>query len=359
MDFFQLQVLQCFLGKKLAVWYFFRLYLVEYVRLPLLVVGIGGLVFAVVFAFYDKEIFDLKHRKVTSNTNNKTSSTDKKLLLKLYLRSLTIDAPLQYVNEYSSGFEYSILPFIDHYYKNGFEEKRQAFERYIFYNITQYIGTFCQGLVASMEKQAAEHEDYDVSSISAVKASLMGPMSGIGDTLFWGILRVIAAGIAMTFGMQGNVLAPIVFLLIYNIPAQWCSWEMTKLGFSVGSEHITEMYSSGLLNVFTKAARTLGLIMLGGMTSSLVQFKTKLIFHVGGGQVINIQNILDSLLKGLVPLLITLSCYWLIAKKHINFTIVIIGLIIFYIFLSALCINLKLITFNNVSNIKIYFFSLF
>lgn len=102
---------------------FFWLYLVEYVRLPLLVVGIGGLVFAVVFAFYDKEIFDLKHRKVTSNTNNKTSSTDKKLLLKLYLRSLTIDAPLQYVNEYSSGFKYSILPFIDHYYKNGFEEK--------------------------------------------------------------------------------------------------------------------------------------------------------------------------------------------------------------------------------------------
>lgn len=125
------------------------------------------------------------------------------------------------------------------------------------------MGTFCQGLVASMEKQASQHKDYDVSSISAVKASLMGPMSGIGDTLFWGILRVIAAGVAMTFGMQGNILAPFVFLLIYNIPAQWCRWEMTKLGFSVGSEYITEMYSSGLLTIFTKAARTLGLIMLG------------------------------------------------------------------------------------------------
>ena len=149
------------------------------------------------------------------------------------------------------------------------------------------MGTFCQGLVASMEKQASQRKDYDVSSISAVKASLMGPMSGIGDTLFWGILRVIAAGVAMTFGMQGNVLAPFVFLLIYNIPAQWCHWEMTKLGFTVGSEYITEMYSSDLLTIFTKAARTLG-------------------------------------------------CYWLIAKKHVNFTIVILGLIVFCILISAL-----------------------
>ena len=108
----------------------------------------------------------MTQESITKNT--KISPTDKKLLRKLYLRSLTIGAPLQYANEYGSGFEYSILPFIDHYYKNGSEEKRQALKRHIvFYNITQYVGTFCQGLVASMEKQASQHEDYDVSSISA------------------------------------------------------------------------------------------------------------------------------------------------------------------------------------------------
>ena len=272
----------------------------------------------------------------TKTAKKQISPTDKKLLRKMFLRSLTIGAPLQYANEYGSGFEYSILPFLDHYYEPNSEKKRQAIKRHmVFYNITQYVGTFCQGLVASMEKQAAEHDDYDVNSINAVKASLMGPMSGIGDTLFWGILRVIAAGVAMSFGMQGNFLAPFIFLLIYNIPAQWCRWEMTKLGFTVGSEYITDMYSSGLLNIFTKAAKTLGLIMLGGMTSSLVQFKSKLVFHVGGGQVINVQNILDSLLKGIVPLLLTLFCYWLIAKKHVNFTFVILGLIVLCILLSA------------------------
>lgn len=62
--------------KKLAVWYFLGFVLVEYVKLPLLVVGIVGLVFAVVFAFYDKEIFDLKHSKATSNTNDKSANEE-------------------------------------------------------------------------------------------------------------------------------------------------------------------------------------------------------------------------------------------------------------------------------------------
>lgn len=52
--------------KKLSVWFFFGFVLVEYMNLPLLVVGIIGLVFATVFAFYDKDIFDLKHQKVAT-----------------------------------------------------------------------------------------------------------------------------------------------------------------------------------------------------------------------------------------------------------------------------------------------------
>lgn len=58
----------------MAVWYFLGFILVEYVKLPLLVVGIIGLVFAVVFAFYDKDIFDLKHQKNAAIVNNKTSN---------------------------------------------------------------------------------------------------------------------------------------------------------------------------------------------------------------------------------------------------------------------------------------------
>lgn len=265
------------------------------------------------------------------------SHEDKKMLKSLFWRSCTVFAPFNYAKQGGSGFCYSVLPFIEHYYKGQPEKRRQALMRNIvWYNATSNVGTFIMSLVASMEKNASKNDNFDVESINATKASLMGPFSGIGDTLFWGILRVVAAGIAMTFGMQGNILAPFVFLLVYNIPSFWCRWELTKLGFSLGSHYIEDMYESGMMGVLTKAASILGLIMLGGMTGNLVTFKSKLIFKLGGGQTLNLQNILDQIFKGIVPLCLTLGCYYLLAKKNVSFTALMIGVIALSLVLAAL-----------------------
>lgn len=46
----------------------------------------------------------------------------------------------------------------------------------------------------------------------------MGPLSAIGDTLFPATLRILATSLVITMAAAGNVFAPILFLLIYNIP---------------------------------------------------------------------------------------------------------------------------------------------
>ncbi len=92
-----------------------------------------------------------------------------------------------------------------------------------YFNTTITLSTFIMGLVASMEKKKnSEQKDFDASSINAVKSSLMGPLAGIGDSIFWGVLRVIAAGIAVGLGASGNVLAPIVFLLLFQHSVYSC-----------------------------------------------------------------------------------------------------------------------------------------
>ncbi len=48
----------------------------------------------------------------------------------------------------------------------------------------------------------------------------MGPLAGIGDSFIWGTLRIIATGIGISLARQGNILGPILFLLVFNIPAQ-------------------------------------------------------------------------------------------------------------------------------------------
>ncbi|MCY3024904.1 PTS system mannose/fructose/sorbose family transporter subunit IID [Aerococcus loyolae] len=270
------------------------------------------------------------------NTNNRITKRDKKMLKQMFFRSLTVFAPFNYAKQGGSGFAYSIMPFLDEYYVNENDHKEALKRNIIWYNVTQNIGTFVMGLVASMEKENSQSKNFDVDSINAVKASLMGPLSGIGDTLFWGVLRVISAGIAIPFAQQGNPIAPIIFLLAYNIPSLITRWYLGNLGFTMGVKYISQIYESGLMSVLTKSASILGLIMLGAMTGNLVQFQSALKWNLGGDNVIVLQDVLDQIFKGIIPILFTLGCFYLLSKKKMNFTLLIILVIILGMSLSFL-----------------------
>ena len=49
-----------------------------------------------------------------------------------------------------------------------------------------------------------KNPNYDTKSINAVKASLMGPLASIGDSIFWGTLKIIATGIGVSFAAAGS-----------------------------------------------------------------------------------------------------------------------------------------------------------
>ena len=185
-------------------------------------------------------------------------------------------------------------------------------------------------------KKNSEQKDFDANSITAVKSSLMGPLAGIGDSIFWGVLRVIAAGIAVGLGMTGNILAPIVFLLLFNIPSLLVKYYGTFLGYKLGSEYIQKVYASGLMNILTKAASTVGLIMVGGMTASMVTFNSTFELNMQGESILNLQSMLDQIFIGIVPLGLTLLCYYLLKKKNVSITVLIIGVIVLGIVLSLL-----------------------
>ncbi|MGX7205709.1 PTS system mannose/fructose/sorbose family transporter subunit IID [Enterococcus pingfangensis] len=269
-----------------------------------------------------------------SNQTEAVSSDEKKMLRSIFFRSFTVFAPFNYAKQGGSGFCYAMMPFINKYYDTK-EDRIAALKRHItWYNATSNVGTFIMGLAASMEKENSEKPDFNADSINTVKASLMGPFSGIGDTLFWGVLRVVAAGIAMTFGEQGNPLAPLIFLLVYNVPSMVTRWYLTKFGFSVGAKYIEELYASGMISVLTKAASILGLVMIGGMTANNVSFQSKLNFNLGGGQELVVQDVLDQIFVGIVPILFTVLCFWLLSKKKMNFALLIALVVVLGILLS-------------------------
>lgn len=274
--------------------------------------------------------------KITVSTKG-LSQDERKMLHGIFWRSLNIFAMYAGgARAGASGFMWALTPAFKRFYHTK-EQMQDAYVRHsTWYNITSNVGTFCMGLVASMEKENSEKPDFDTQSIDSVKASLMGPMSGIGDAIFWGCLRVIAASVGMALcADNGSILGPIVFFLIYNVPSYITRWCLTVLGYRVGSSFISTIYESGLMGILTKLASTLGLLMIGAMTASNVKFSMIVSIPAGEGDPIMLQSTLDTIFIGLVPLLYTLGCFALL-RKNVNVNIVIIGTMVIGLLLGLL-----------------------
>ena len=74
--------------------------------------------------------------------------------------------------------------------------------------------------------------------------------------------------------------------------------------------------------------------MVGSMACTMVSLKIPFVYEAEGAT-INVQDILDSILPNALPVGLTLLCFWLMKKKDIHPTILIISLVIVAIVLHA------------------------
>ena len=269
-------------------------------------------------------------------TNN-LSREDKKMINSICWRSLNAHCSRVggQARQMAIGFLWQIMPALNRYYKDQPEKKKEALYRHVqFCNVSNAIYPFLAGLVASMEKENSEVDDFDTSSIVAIKAALMGPLAGIGDSLLFSVVRVIAAGIGISFALQGSILGPILFFLIYNGCTMALRFSLGYVGFISGSSFITNMYQNGTLKILTKCAGILGLIMVGAMTASTVKFTTAISIPIPGGEAVALQSSLDTLFLGLVPLLLTFGCTKL-RDKNVNINWIMVGIFVLSLLMAA------------------------
>ena len=167
---------------------------------------------------------------MTSNTAEQKNVIGKKELRSIFLRSLSLEYSWNYERQQNMGYCFAMLPAIKKIYQK--KEDQIAAKRHMeFFNTTPYISTAVFGISTAMEESNARNEDFDTSSINNVKVALMGPLAGIGDSMFWGTLRVIATGIGTSLAMQGSILGPLLFWLIFNVPAFAVRYICLKFGY--------------------------------------------------------------------------------------------------------------------------------
>ena len=245
-------------------------------------------------------------------TSNSGGEITKKDLRRLFFDSLSVSASLNYEKQMDMGCSFSLAPILQKLYKNK-EDLAKALSRHTeFYNVTPMFNPTLLGILTAMEEKNANDETFPEESINATKASLMGPMSGIGDTLDKGTLKTIATGVGCTFALQGSFLGPILFMLIYGIPNLLARYFGVFYGYKFGASLFQS--ASGMIKQLFRAVTIIGLMVVGGMTASIVSVSLKLSVGVGEG-VVNIMDILNSIMPDLLSLGIFGLVYWLLKKK--------------------------------------------
>ena len=251
----------------------------------------------------------------------------KKDLNRVAIRSLGMEWDWNYERQMNMAFCYSMLPIIKKLYPNK-DQSTEAMQRHLeFFNTTPHMSTLILGITAAMEEQNANDPEFETESINNVKVSLMGPLAGIGDSFIWGTLRIIATGVGVSLAAQGNILGPILFLLLFNIPAQGLRFYLMHAGYKLGSGFLAKVQESGLMEVLTYGASVLGLMVIGGMTAENVGINVPLV--IGSGETATtLGDICNTIMPGLLPLVFTLLMYWLVSKKNVKTTTLLVALVV-------------------------------
>lgn len=279
---------------------------------------------------------------------------------KVWWRSTFLQGSWNYERMQNLGWAYALIPAIKKLYTSK-EDRAAALERHLeFFNTHPYVAAPIIGVTLALEEERANGAEIDDTAIQGVKIGMMGPLAGVGDPVFWFTVRPILGALGASLAMAGNIVGPLLFFFGWNIIRMAFLWYTQELGYKAGSE-ITKDLSGGVIQKITKGASILGMFILavlverwvsitftvnlpatqlsegayiefpkGNVTGTELQ---GILGDVASGlsltstQTNTLQGQLDSLIPGLMGLLLTFFCMWLLKKKVSPITII-IGLFI-------------------------------
>ncbi|QHB32380.1 PTS mannose transporter subunit IID [Yersinia canariae] len=261
---------------------------------------------------------------VDTTTVDKTTTGEKKLtpadIRGVFIRSNLFQGSWNFERMQALGFCFSMVPAIRRLYPENSEERKQAIKRHLeFFNTQPFVAAPILGVTLAMEEQKANGAEIDDAAINGIKVGLMGPLAGVGDPIFWGTVRPVLAALGAGIAMSGSLLGPLLFFVLFNLVRLLTRYYGVAYGYSKGVNIVSDM-DGGLLQKLTEGASILGLFVMGALVNKWTHVNipvvvSKITNQNGETTVTTVQTILDQLMPGLVPLLLTFGCMWLLRRK--------------------------------------------
>ncbi len=226
------------------------------------------------------------------------------------------------------GYLCSMLPIIEELYDTK-EEQKEALETYTaFFNTEPQLGTVVVGITAGLEEAKANGDDIDGEMINGIRAGLMGPVAGIGDSLVVGTLIPILLGIALGLSTNGSPLGAIFYIVVWNLVITLGMRFLYYKGYELGGKAV-EIIVGEKANAIRESVIMLGTIVIGAVAASWISVTTSFkMFNSEGGVIIDLQTVCDGIFPKLLPLLTVIFCWFLMSKKKMSPTKVMLILVV-------------------------------
>jgi PTS system mannose-specific IID component len=201
-------------------------------------------------------------------------------LKSVWLRNMLTQASWNYERMQNLGYFYAMVPVLNRLYKSK-EDRIAAGRRHMeFYNTHPYMTNAILGVNIALEEDRANGADVPDETIQGVKVGMMGPLAGVGDPVFWATMRPVLGAFAASFALQGNIMGPILFFVLWNGIRMGFQWVTQDIGYKQGTA-ITKDLSGGILQKITTGSSILGMFILGVLVKRWVSLDIKFVVSKG------------------------------------------------------------------------------
>lgn len=235
------------------------------------------------------------------------------------------------------GYMWSMLPILQDLYPTEKEQSEKLKTYYPFFNTEPQIGIVILGITAGLEEMRANDvENIDDEVINGIRAGLMGPLAGIGDSLIIGTYIPILLGISIGLAEGGSILGPIFYILVWNITCLGFQHFLYYKGYTLG-ENAVGIFVGEKAKIVRESLILLGQIVVGSMAASWVSITTAVnLKNSAGESYLILQEKLNGIMPGLLSVIFILAAWYLMAKRNIKpVTVMLLTLLV--AFIGVLC----------------------
>lgn len=182
------------------------------------------------------------------------SSLSRGVLLRVFLRSLLLQASWNPQGMQNLGLAYALYPALKELYPARADLVAAVRRHLTFFNTHPYVAAAILGGVLFHEQRIARGEE-GPERVQAFKSALMGPLAALGDGFFWLSLKpavgALCAALVPVFqlltGQVGQgAWAAVVFLVLYNLVHFTFRWRMYRMGLALGDQLVEAVAKANL-----------------------------------------------------------------------------------------------------------------